>query len=153
MGEQENKDLNRRFFQEVFNDHNVDAMDELLADDFVEHQIFPGFTQDREGAKQFFSYMFQAFPDLRAEIEDMVASGDRVGIRSTFYGTHQGEFLGVPATGKQVAIGAMDIVRVADGRATDRWGIFDAMSMMMQLGVIPAPEQAQAPAAEAPAST
>ena len=148
MGEQENKELNRRFFQEVFNGHNVDAIDELLADDFVEHQEFPGFTQDREGAKQFFSYMFQAFPDMRAEVQDMVASGDRVAVRSTFSGTHQGESLGVPATGKQVSVGALDIVRVVDGRATDHWGIFDAMGMMMQLGVIPTPEQA---GSEAPA--
>jgi steroid delta-isomerase-like uncharacterized protein len=123
MSEQENKALNERFFAEVFNGHNVDAIDELLSEDFIEHAEFPGFTQDREGAKQFFAAFFQAFPDLTAEIEDMVASGDRVGIRSTFRGTHQGDFLGVPATGRQVAVGNMDIVRVVDGKATDHWGI------------------------------
>src|SRR6266581_2914519 len=97
MSEQENKALNERFFAQVFNAHNVD------------------------------------------EIDEMVASGDRVAIRSTFTGTHEGEFLGVPPTGKSVSVDGIDIVRVVDGRATDHWGIFDAMGMMQQLGVMPAP--------------
>ncbi len=139
MSEQENKALNERFFAQVFNAHNVDAIDELLSDDFVEHQEFPGFGHDRAEAKRFFAYMTQAFPDLHAEIHEMVASGDRVAIRSTFTGTHEGEFLGVPPTGKSVSVDGIDIVRVVDGRATDHWGIFDAMGMMQQLGVMPAP--------------
>ena len=146
MGDEErNKELNHEFFRRVFTEHDADAVDDLLAEDFREHVRFPGFSMDREGARAFFKEMFEAFPDLTPEIHSMVAQGDRVFIRSSFTGTHSKEFMGVPTTGRKVTVDNFDIVRVVDGRATDHWGIFDVLGMLGQMGVLPGPEASGAP--------
>jgi steroid delta-isomerase-like uncharacterized protein len=80
-----------------------------------------------------------AFPDFKATIEDILADGDKVVIRMTWTGTHKDEFMGIPATGKRMSIGVIDIIRVANGKGTEHWGQMDAMGMMQQLGAIPAP--------------
>ena len=81
-----------------------------------------------------------AFPDLKATIEDTIAEGDKVVIRMTWRGTHTGgEFMGIPATGKSVSIGVIDIIRISGGKAVEHWGQMDSMLMMQQLGAIPAP--------------
>jgi steroid delta-isomerase-like uncharacterized protein len=134
-----NKELMRQFYEEVINAGNIDLIDELLSDDFVEHEEFPGITPDREGVKQFFRMFKQAFPDGTMTPEDMIAEGDLVAARATIRGTHQGEFMGVPATGKQIDVTAVEIVQFADGKATAHWGVTDAMGMMMQLGAMPEP--------------
>jgi steroid delta-isomerase-like uncharacterized protein len=135
-----NKERNREFFRRVFAEHDADAVDDLLTEDFREHVRFPGFSMDREGARAFFTEMFEAFPDLTPEIHSMVAQGDRVFIRSSFTGTHSKEFLGVPKTGRKITVDNYDIVRMADGRATDHWGIFDVLGMLGQMGMLPGPE-------------
>ncbi|MDP9340599.1 MAG: ester cyclase [Actinomycetota bacterium] len=141
MSEQErNKEDSKRFLEGVFNQHDLSVFDELIADDFTEHEVIPGFSPDKAGSRQWFEAMFQAFPDFRVDVDDMVADGDRVAIRSRFSGTHQGEFMGIPATGRPMSVGAMDIIRVVDRKATDHWGVFDTMGLLMQLGVIPTPE-------------
>ena len=81
----------------------------------------------------------QAFPDSYSAIEVMIAEGDKVATRKTFYGTHQGEFMGIPPTGRQVSIALIDIVRVADGKVMEHWSMGDSLGMMQQLGVIPQP--------------
>jgi steroid delta-isomerase-like uncharacterized protein len=144
MSEQENKESVGRFLEGVFNQHDLSVYDELIADDFTEHEVIPGFPPDKAGSRKWFETMFQAFPDFGIEVHHMAAEGDRVAVRSSYSGTHQGDFMGIPATGRQVSIGGMDIVRIVDGKATDHWGIFDQMAMLMQLGVIPTPEQAEA---------
>ena len=147
MSEQEtNKELTSRFLEGVFNQHDLSVFDELIAVDFVEHEEVPvpGITPDKAGSRQGFALMFEAFPDMHIEVENMVANGDRVAIRSTFTGTHQGEMMGIPATGKQVRVGAMDIVRLRDGKTTDHWGVLDNLGMLMQLGVIPTPGEVPA---------
>ena len=80
-----------------------------------------------------------AFPDFKATIDDMLADGDRVATRMTWTGTHQGEFMGIPPTGKRISIQVIDFVRFADGRFAEHWGLMDNMGMMQQLGAIPAP--------------
>ena len=142
MTEEENKALNRRFVEEVINQGNTDAIDELIDPGVVDHAAPPGFPTGREGAKQFFAMMRSAFPDLHLTIEDMIAEGDKVVMRSTWSGTHQGEFMGVPATGRRVTVGGIDISRCADGRMVEHWEQFDALGLMQQLGVVPPPEQA-----------
>lgn len=135
------KDLLRRFYSEV-SDGNFDALDELLADDVVEHEEFPGLEPNKEGVKQFFAMFRSAFPDFRMEPHEIIAEGDLVCARMTFSGTQQGEFMGVPPSGKRIEMQAIDIVRFRDGQAIEHWGVTDSMSMMQQLGAIP--EQAPA---------
>ncbi len=138
---EDNKALNRRFVEEVINQGNTDAIDELIDPGVVDHAAPPGFPTGREGAKQFAAMMRSAFPDLHLTIEDMIAEGDKVVMRSTWSGTHEGEFMGIPATGRQVTVSAIDITRVADGRLVEHWEQFDALGLMQQLGVVPPPEQ------------
>ena len=141
---EDNKALNRRFVEEVINEGNLDAIDELLDPGVVDHAAPPGVPTGREGAKQFFAIVRSAFPDLHHTIEDMIAEGDKVVMRSTWSGTHQEEFMGIPATGRRVRVSAIDISRVADGRIVEHWEQSDALGLMQQLGVIPPPEQASA---------
>lgn len=131
--------LMRRFYDEVVNQGRLELVDELAADDFVEHEQFPGLSGGREGVKEFFGLMRSAFPDLRFEVEDVIASGDTAVGRVRMHGTHQGMFMDIPATGKQVDIPTMDWVRYRDGQAVEHWGVTDTGALMEQLGAIPAP--------------
>jgi len=118
---------------------DIDGFGDLLADDFVEHEETPGLEPTKEGVKQFFHMYRAAFPDLRMEPQDVVASGDKVVARARATGTNQGEFVGMPATGKSVDVQLIDIIRFGDdGLAREHWGVFDALGMMQQLGAIPA---------------
>jgi steroid delta-isomerase-like uncharacterized protein len=129
------KKLNDHFYDEVFRRRHVDAVDELLTDDFVEHTPAPGQAADRQGAKDFISQMMQAFPDLDFSIDNQIAEGDTVAAVGTMTGTHQAEFLGVPATGRKVSVQVMDTSRVRDGKFSDHWGLVDVPQLMAQLGV------------------
>ena len=125
----------RRFYDSI-NAGEVDGFGGLLADDFVEHEETPGLAPTKEGVKEFFRMYIAAFPNLRFDVEDILASGDKVVARVRVTGTHEGEFMGMPATGKGVDVLAIDIVRFGDdGLAYEHWGVFDAMAMMQQLGV------------------
>ena len=119
---------------------DIDGFGELIADDFVEHEETPGLEPTKEGVKQFFHMYRAAFPDLRMEPQDVLAAGDKVVARARATGTNQGEFMGMPATGKSVDVQLIDIIRFGDdGLAREHWGVFDALGMMQQLGAIPAP--------------
>jgi len=137
---EENKALISRFVEELFNQGNMSLANELLAPDFVEReQLPPGVPDGREGVKALTSMLRSAFPDFKATIEDMVAEGDKVVVRMIWSGTHKGEFMGIPASGKSVSIGVIDIIRVNKGKLVEHWGQMDSMGMMQQLGVMPAP--------------
>ena len=138
---EENKALIRRFYEEVWNDKNLDAIDELVAADSVDHELPPGLPPGREGAKAFVGMYLGAFPDTRITIEDIVAEGDRVVTRWSATGTHTGELMGIPATGKQINVTGLDINRISGGKSAEHWGQFDQMGLMQQLGVVPAPEE------------
>lgn len=130
------KSHGRRFYDEAFGGGDVAALDEMLADDFVEHEEVPGFSPDKEGVIEFFSMMRQAFPDLSVEVAAMAADGDQLLTHAVMRGTHRGEFMGIPATGRRVEVGFADRIRFRDGRAVEHWGVTDMMTMMQQLGVI-----------------
>lgn len=138
MSVEQNKALMRRFYDEVVNGGNLDTIDELASPDFVDHEAFPGLAAGREGVKQFFSMLRTAFPDLRMNVDDLIAEGDKAVARATMIGTHQGEFAGVAATGKTVSVATIDIVRIAEGKLAEHWGVTDTASMMEQLGAHPA---------------
>src|SRR5438067_8959733 len=133
-----NKELMRRLYDEVINTGEVDRADELVADDLIEHEEFPGITQGLTGFKQFFGQLRTSFPDIHFAVQDMVAEGDTVAALVTVTGTQEGEFLGIPPTGRSIRLTAIDIIRFDDGKAVEHWGVTDALAMMEQLGVTPA---------------
>ena len=125
-------------FYEMISAGDIDGFGALLADDFVEHEETPGLAPTKDGVLEFFRMYRAAFPDLRFDPEDVLASGDKVAARVRATGTHQGEFMGMPATGKRVDVQLIDIIRFGDdGLAHEHWGVVDLMAMMQQLGVIP----------------
>ena len=139
MSAKENKALVRRFVEEVQSQGNVEAIEEFCSPEFVNHSAPPGLPADREGIKIVTAMFREAFPDSCFTVEDMMAEGDKVATRKTFHGTHRGEFMGIPPTGRQVSIGLIDIVRIAGGRVVEHWSMGDNLGMMQQLGVVPQP--------------
>ena len=132
----------KRLF-ELLSAGDIDRFGEHVADDFVEHEETPGFERSKAGVIAMFHMYRAAFPDLRMEAEDVLVDGDKVVARVRATGTHQGAFMGMPATGKRVEVQLIDIIRFGDdGLAHEHWGVFDALSMMQQLGAIPAPTPA-----------
>ena len=138
MSEQ-NKARVREFVDVVFNQHKVDAVSEYLAPDVVEHNPWPGFPATIQGFKDGTREFLTGFPDARVEIDEMLADGDKVIVRNRLVGTNSGPFMGMPATGKNIDVEGIDIVRIVDGRQAEHWGLYDAAGMMMQLGLMPAP--------------
>jgi steroid delta-isomerase-like uncharacterized protein len=127
----------RRLY-DLVNAGDIDGFDQVMAPDFVEHEAAPGLAPTREGVIEFFKMYLAAFPDLRFEVQDMLGSGDKVVARVRATGTNEGEYMGMPATGKRVDVQLIDIVRFGeDGLAREHWGVFDALTMMQQLGVVP----------------
>ncbi len=124
---------------ELLNAGDVDGFGDLLSDDFVEHEATPGLAPTKDGVKTFFRMYIAAFPDLRMDPVDVLPSGDKVVARVRATGTNTGEFMGMPASGKSVDVQLIDIMRFGDdGLVHEHWGVFDALAMLQQLGVVPA---------------
>ena len=136
---EDNKALVRRFVDEVQSGGNIDLIDEICSPEFVNHSPPPGIPADCEGIKILTAMFRGAFTDSHFTIENMVAEGDKVATRKTFHGTHGGDFMGMPPTGRVVSMGLIDIVRVSDGRVVEHWAMGDSLGLMQQLGVIPQP--------------
>lgn len=137
MSEEANCALVRRFIDEIFNAGNFDAVDEILATDYVHHDpTTQEFGSGMEGFKRLIEYYRAAFPDLEIRFDDQFASGDRVVDRWTGRGTHQGEMMGIPRTDRPVTATGMSIHRIADGRIAETWNLYDAAGVMRQLGAI-----------------
>jgi steroid delta-isomerase-like uncharacterized protein len=127
---------------DLINAGDIDGFGRQLADDFVERDEIPGIPPTKDGVIQYFRIMLAAFPDMRMDVQDSFASGDKAVARLRVSGTHQGEFMGIPATGKPVSVNLIDITRFGDdGLAREHWGVADQLAMMQQLGVIPIPGQ------------
>ena len=132
--------INRLY--DLINAGDIDGFGRLLADDFVEREEIPGLPPTKDGVVQYFRIMLAAFPDMRMDVQDLFASGEKAVARLQISGTHQGEFMGIPATGKPVSVNLIDITRFGDdGLAREHWGVVDMLAMMQQIGVIPAPGQ------------
>jgi steroid delta-isomerase-like uncharacterized protein len=132
----DNKATMLRVYEEVFSQGDLDLLDELLADDFVEHEeLPPGIPQGKEAPRALMSMMRGAFPDFRVAVEEMLEDGDKVITRARFSGTHEGEFMGIPATGKRFDIAVIDIIEFRDGKGVAHWGVMDMAGMMQQLGI------------------
>jgi steroid delta-isomerase-like uncharacterized protein len=147
MSVEENKAVLRREVEELYNHTgNLDVVEEIFSPDYVSHEPTSGEVRGIEGARQFAATFRKAFPDLENIIEDMVAEGDKVVMRFSGSGTHEGETTEAfgPPTGKRMEITGITIKRFADGKIVEAWTNFDALGMMQQLGVIVAPQQAGA---------
>ncbi|MBD3884303.1 ester cyclase [Phormidium tenue FACHB-886] len=129
-----NKALYQRYIQQVFNQGQLDVLDEILSPSYVYHEAPPGTPPGAEGIKQVVSIFRTAFPDLEITIDDQVAEDDKVCSRATTRGTHQGEIFGIPATGKAVTMTGLTLVRIVDGRIVESWVKNDVMALMNQLG-------------------
>ena len=139
MSAESNVALIQRFYDEGWNAKNLDVYDELVTDDFVDHQAVPGLPEGREGFKMLNAMFRSAFPDVWVYVENIVAEDDKVSCRWRSTGTHQGELFGIPATGRSVDITATVWYRIENGRPAEGWINRDDVGMMRQLGVIPTP--------------
>lgn len=117
---------------------DIDGFGALLADDFVEHEGTPGLAPTKAGVKDFFRMQRAAFPDMQINVQDVIADGEKVVVRGRYTGTHRGEFMGMPATGKSIDVQLIGIFRLGgDGLVHEHWGVLDALAMMQQIGVVP----------------
>ena len=124
----------RRNTEEVQGKGDFRVFDELFADDFVDHTTQPGTTPDKAGVRKLYAYLREAFPDFRAEIHWQLADGDRVTTFKTYYGTHEGTFLGIAPTHRAIHFETVDVMRVQNGKITDHWGVGNLLSLMQQIG-------------------
>jgi steroid delta-isomerase-like uncharacterized protein len=141
MSAEENKAIVRRFYEEVWGKRNLAVADELLDANVVLHTPRQSTANivDREEYKQMVTYIYTAFPDLQATVEEMIAEGDKVVVRWAWQGTHQGEWQGVAATGKPIRTEGITIFRLANGRIVDDRFQANGLGLMQQIGASPVP--------------
>jgi len=141
MSVEGNKALSRRTFEEVWNQGNLAAIDELYDANQVSHGLGVDVPSGSAGLKQFITMYRTAYPDTHFTVEDQIAEGDKVATRWTATGTHRGDLFGIPPTGKRVTVTGIAISRVANGKIVETWNNFDALGQLQQLGVAPMPGQ------------
>ena len=133
-----NKELVQAFIQELFTKGDLDAVDRYLAPNFVNHDPpFPGAPDGPDGMRQAAALFRQALPDWHSDLHQLVAEDDIVVERFTASGTHQGELMGVPGTGKTITLPGINIFRVSEGKIVERWGQLDQLGLLHQLGLTP----------------
>ncbi|MCH2676053.1 MAG: ester cyclase [Chloroflexota bacterium] len=131
---------NKAVFEKLMsalNAKDMATMESLIADDFVDNDAMPGMAPGRQGMIDMMGMFVGAFPDLNVVVEHWVAEGDLVVGVMTTKGTQTGEFMGMPASGKKFSVREMHMVRVANGKMAEHWGLSNEMSMMQQLGLMP----------------
>lgn len=127
----------RRIFEELWNRRNPAIIDELMAPDYVHHDVLSPEAFGLDGYKQFADRYLSAFPDLKMTIHDEVIADDRVVTRWTATGTHDGDLPELPRTGKKVSVTGITIARLSNGKFVESWNNWDALGMLRQLGAIP----------------
>lgn len=128
-------------FLAMLNEHDPDLVDKFVARDYVNHNVFVG--DGREANREFWASFFTALPNLTATMEDLVIAADRVAARFTYRGTHAGELLGIPATGRDLEMRSIDIWRVENGMFVEHWDELNTLQLLQQMGVLhPAPADA-----------
>lgn len=142
MSTEQTAALDLRYVEEVLNRGNLEAIDELCAPDYVSH--VPGNPpMNREGDKQLVGMLRAAFPDFHCTVEDHIVEGNNAVHRLVCRGTHQGELMGIPPTGRMAAVTGININRCAAGKLAESWGVMDMLGMLQQLGAIPAPGETE----------
>jgi steroid delta-isomerase-like uncharacterized protein len=141
MSVEENKTIARRFNDEVWDRGDEAALDELFAEDAIDHGAIPDQPSGREGHKYQVRLFRRAFPDLHVTAEDIFSEGEKVAYRWTGRGTHQGELLGIAPSGNEVIFRGIDVLRIEGGKVVERWSEYNALEAMQQMGVLPGPEE------------
>lgn len=141
----ENKTLARRYFDEVLNQKRGEVLEDYETPDYTNNLFPPGAPLGPDGERFTLRLFQQAFSDFRVIVEDLVAEDDRVAARWRFTGTHDGPFQGLPATGRQVDVGGMNIFSLRDGKFCANWVSMDMLGMLQQVGAIPAAQEQPAP--------
>lgn len=137
MSPETNKAIVRRMLGQVWNARRLDLIAEFYTDDVIQHLVGFPVSPGLAGVKEATANSLNAFPDLHLNIDDEIAAGDKVVSRWTMAGTHQGELLGIPATGKHVRQTGVTIYRLDNARIAELWFFPDSMGLMQQLGAIP----------------
>jgi predicted ester cyclase len=132
-----NKALVTEYCAEVINKHDQTALPKYMSADAIDHAAPPGFPQGHQGAAMMFGMYWGAFPTIRYEFNDMIAEGDRVVVRALLTGTHDGPFMGLPATGKAISVELIEMLRCADGMIVEHWGGIQDLALFQQLGIMP----------------
>ena len=142
---EQNKGIVQRIFKEFWLDGRTSVLDQLLATDVINHDLSKEPLVGREAYKQWATGFRQAtmtgFPDREIVVEALVAEGELVAKRWTFQGTHTGEYMGLPPSGRRVVMTGMTLYRISGAQVHESWWSYDALGMLQQLGAIPAPEQ------------
>ena len=127
----------QNLIEKGFNKKDLSAFEAYFSPNLKDHALPPGLPEGFEGRKMFYSAFLIAFSDLRVQIEDTFAEGDKLVTRWSARGTHSGELMGIPPTRKQVSVGGTAIDRFENGQSVEHWEVFDQVGLMQQLGVIP----------------
>lgn len=138
MSTVDNQTLVEQFFDQVINQRNLAVLSRFVSPNAINHSVPAGLPQE---PNQFLGLHLGAFPDVRATVEDLLADGDKVIVRVSYRGTHQGAFMGMAPTGKQITVMGIHIFRVANGKLVEHWGLTDRIAALRQLGVVPPPGQ------------
>ena len=133
----------RRNTEEVQSRGNFEVFEELFADHFVDHTTQPNMTPDKAGVRKLYTYMREAFTDFHAVIHWQLADGDRVTTYKTYFGTHDGSFLGIAPTHREIHFESVDVMRVQNGKITDHWGVGNLLSLLQQIGAWKPPPSAE----------
>lgn len=129
-------DIAQRYTDDIWNKRHMAVGEALFSDDFIDHHPIPGQLPGREGFLDTVELYLTAFPDLAVVNDDVFGSGDRIVVRWTATGTHDGELMGIPASGNAVTITGIDILRIADGQIAERWAEDNALQLMGQIGAL-----------------
>jgi steroid delta-isomerase-like uncharacterized protein len=140
MATEENKVVVRRFIEEIFVKGNVDAVEKLATSDFTPHS-WPSVGPGTEALKQAMKRVSAGLSDVSMKIDDMIKEDDKVAVRLTAHGKHRGEFMGLPASGKEYTISETHIFHMRDGKVAEHWRDADMLGLMRQLGALPQPQQ------------
>lgn len=134
-----NKQLATHFIEQVFNKKDISVAHELLADNFIDRTPAPGFGSDKVSHVKMFETFFTAIPDLKMNIDDLICEGEKVVIRHTITGTHQGQLAYFLATGNSVCYEGITILRIVNGKLTEHWAVNDDLKLLEQIGVVQLP--------------
>jgi steroid delta-isomerase-like uncharacterized protein len=136
IGEEDHKLPTERWVNAI-NADDLPALAGVIATEFLDHHPLPGQGGGLVGLIQMYGTLRTAFPDWQIVVERMLVDGDIVAVHSTWHGTHQGEFLSIPPTGAQFTVPAVDVLRIANGKIAERWGVVDLFGIVQQLGILP----------------
>jgi len=128
----DNKSLTRNFYA-ALTEGRLTVIDELVSEDFIEHEEIPTDADGRDGLTEMFQMLHTAFSDFAMNIEDMAAEGDKVFVRATMQGIQRAEFMGIPSLGKPMLVPVADVLRFEHGKIVEHWGVMDTGQLMQQL--------------------